>query len=165
MRKFLATRKASSKVAAAGTGCFRHEITLFYFRAGVLPASFERNRRALAVAQPQACGEAHARSAPETHRTGQADAQGLPYPFRQAGAITPLKTETFRDSIFLFRFLSCCFTQALSFTQALTHSERLRAQTRCRAGDRRGRIYPRLPRSETGPGDRARFPRIRRQDQ
>jgi hypothetical protein len=85
MRKFLATRKASSKVAAAGTGCFRHEITLFHFRADGLPASFQRNRRALA--QPKAFGETNTRSAAETNRAGEADAKSLSHAGRKTACI------------------------------------------------------------------------------
>ena len=105
MRKFLATRKASSKVAAAGTGCFRHEITLLYFRAGGLPAVFGRDGCALAFPFSQA----HSIRAPETNRAGKGIAESFPHPFRQARGFSSRQTKIFRHPFFVFLSLFLCF--------------------------------------------------------
>src|SRR5712671_1328345 len=107
MRKFLATRKASSKVGAvdravpcsmlvwrqgrislaspggAADPPIIHEITSLHFRAAALPRSLAPRRGALSDAN----ADGNTGVASKTHRPGEAFGKAVPHAFRQASPI------------------------------------------------------------------------------
>ena len=159
MRKFLATRKASSKVGAPQ---LLHENTSLHFRAAALPGRLGLLRHAFSHSDSDAKTEI----AFKTNRACKAFAESVPHSFRKAHHFPSDQTKIFpvyfRVSLSLFCFLSLCLSKTLPEIHTEAHA---RPQTRRRTRQRRGRIHPRLSRRAATPRDRARVPRIRRPHQ
>ena len=119
MRKFLATRKASSKVGAPQL----HENTSLHFRAAALPRHLGLQRHANGHSDTDAKIE----TASETNRAGEADAESVPHALRQAHLVPSGQTKIFPLSfrVFhpLFRFLclSLCFPETFAEIHAQTY--------------------------------------------
>src|SRR6266403_1064123 len=126
MRKFLATRKASSKVGAPQ---LLHEITSLHFRAAAFPGDLRLLRHAVSHS------DANAKTfpAPQANRTGETVAKSVPHSFPKARRLRPLETKVFslslRPRVSLFRFLCLSFPKILPKTVAQGHT---RPQTRPR---------------------------------
>ena len=108
--------KRRLRLAPQELAAFRHEITLLHFRAGGLPAAFQRNSRALPFSYSQLLREADASAAVETNRPGQADGKSVPDALRKTLRLCAAQTKSFSHS--LFRFLP--LPEIFSETNALS---------------------------------------------